>query len=322
MKRTKLKLKKQVWVMGIIILFLIIGIYTFNNIYKDFKYKQTNEYKFLEIGYTKDEIKILEDNLDDKYINKLLNSEKNEFILSVLKEKFYLNSNLDKYIEYHNENNNLNSSEIVKVINTNNNYDHYEIEKKTDTSKNELMLVNKFYLLNENYKPELVNIDNKYYYGENHQTRQITYDAFINMWNAAYKENIYLIINSSFRDYKEQKKVYNYYKDTEGTTYADAFAARPGASEHQTGLALDIFCKTHTSTSNFIESPAYTWLTNNAYKYGFIERYQKDKENITGFSAESWHWRYVGIDAATYIHDNNITFDEYYAYFIEPESNN
>ena len=94
-------------------------------------------------------------------------------------------------------------------------------------------------------------------------------------------------------------------------------AARAGHSEHQTGLSLDIFSKTDTTTSNFKNSLAYTWLTNNAYKYGFIERYPENKEDITGFSAEAWHWRYVGVDAATYIHENDITFDEYYAYYLE-----
>ena len=111
-------------------------------------------------------------------------------------------------------------------------------------------------------------------------------------------------------------KVYDGYKDSQGTTYADSIAARPGYSEHQTGLSLDIFSKENTTTSNFKDSPAYNWLTENAHKYGFIQRYQKDTEDITGFKEEAWHWRYVGVDAATYIYEHNITFDEYYAYFI------
>ena len=136
------------------------------------------------------------------------------------------------------------------------------------------------------------------------------------MWEDAYKENIYLIINSSYRNYESQENVYNDYKRQQGEAYADKIAARPGYSEHQTGLALDIFSKENTLTSNFKGSTAYNWLVNNAYKYGFIERYKDDTEDITGFKAEAWHWRYVGIDAATYIYENNITFDEYYAYFL------
>ena len=69
--------------------------------------------------------------------------------------------------------------------------------------------------------------------------------------------------------------------------------------------------------NNFEESDAFKWLQDNAYKYGFILRYPKDLEYLTGYNYESWHYRYVGIEAATYIHENNITYDEYYAYFIE-----
>lgn len=318
--KKKLKLKKQVWVILIILLFLLIGIYAFKNIYQDMKYKKTNEYKLLQVGYNKEDIKLLEDKLDNNYINKLISSEKNDFLISLLKEKYYLNTNLERYLNYHENNNNVDSKTTVLKVNTYNDYNHYDVSNKTDTSKEELMLVNKFYALEESYKPKLVDINNKYFYGDKHQTRQITYDAFINMWNSANENNIYLIINSSYRDYKEQKDVYDYYKNTQGTTYADGFAARPGASEHQTGLALDIFCKTHTSTENFKESPAYVWLKDNAHNFGFIERYPEDKEDITGFKPEAWHWRYVGTEAATFIHDNNITFDEYYAFYVEPKN--
>ena len=102
-----------------------------------------------------------------------------------------------------------------------------------------------------------------------------------------------------------------------GSEYADEIAARPGHSEHQTGLALDIFCTTNSNTKTFKDSEAYQWLLNNAYKYGFILRYPEGKENITGFTFESWHYRYVGTEIATYIYENDITFDEYYAYFTE-----
>ena len=74
--------------------------------------------------------------------------------------------------------------------------------------------------------------------------------------------------------------------------------------------------KENTTTSNFKGSPAHEWLVNNAYKYGFIQRYEEDTEELTGFAEEAWHWRYVGVEVATYLHEHNITFDEYYAYFI------
>ena len=68
---------------------------------------------------------------------------------------------------------------------------------------------------------------------------------------------------------------------------------------------------------DFEETKEYKWLIKNAYKYGFILRYPKDKEDITGYNYESWHYRYVGVEAAKIIHEENITFDEYYAYYVE-----
>jgi len=318
LKKKKLKLKKEVWKLGIILLFLVLAIYIGKNVYNDIQYKKTNEYKLLEIGYTKEDIKLLNESTNDDIINSLINTDKNEFLLSLIKEKYYLKKNLNRYLTYETKHKNYPPAKIIAMVNTYNDYDFYEHDIDTDISKDCLLLTNKFYNLKKDYIPsDLVNISNKYYYGSDHKTRKVVYDNFINMWNAAYEENIYLIVNSSYRTYESQKSVYDSYKDSRGTEYADSIAARAGYSEHQTGLALDIFSKENTLISNFKGSTAHNWLLKNAHKYGFIERFPEDKEDITGFAPETWHYRYVGIDAATYIHDNNITFDEYYAYFIE-----
>lgn len=318
MKKTKLKLKKQVWIVGIILLFFIIGIYAGVNIYKDMKYKATDEYKLLMKGYTKEEIIILNEKLDKAMIDNLVNSEKDTFLINLFKEDFYLDKNLQAYLDYYQEHKELDTKEIVAIINTHNNYKKYDYDLDTDLSKDDLLIVNKFYHLSADYQPDdLVVVNNKYYYGTNHKLRKKAYEAFIDMWNAANNENIYLIMNSSYRTYESQVKVYDEYKNTKGTSYADKIAARPGYSEHQTGLALDIFSKDNTTTSNFKGSPAHIWLQENSYRFGFIERYQEGKEDITGFAAEAWHYRYVGVEAATFIYNNNITFEEYYAYFVE-----
>ena len=318
LKKTRLKVKKQVWIFlaGIILLGIII--YAGTNIYQTAQYKKTNEYKLIQVGYTKDEAKLLEDNLSKDMLNDLINSKKDTFVLNLLKEKYYLKNNLDRYQKFHETHQDLDASKVISLVNTNNDYDYYNHDLETDISKDYLLLVNKYYHLNEDYEPDdLVNVNNKYYYGENHKVRSVLYEAFKDMWEEAYKENIYLIMNSTYRSFASQKEVYDDYKDRNGTTYADSIAARAGYSEHQTGLAIDIFSKENTTTSSFKGSTAHLWLQNNAYKFGFIERYQEDKVDITGFAAEAWHWRYVGVEAATYIHENNITFDEYYAYFIE-----
>ena len=147
--------------------------------------------------------------------------------------------------------------------------------------------------------------------------RQSAYDAFKNMWNAAMDNGIQFIINSSYRDYNSQKEIYEDYKNWYGEEKANSQAAQPGYSEHQTGYAIDLFAKDNQLSDTFEESEGYKWLKNNAYKYGFIERYPKDKQYLTGYAFESWHWRYVGVEAATVIQKENITYDEYYAYYIE-----
>ena len=316
MKKTKLKVRKQVWIVLATFILIIILVNVFNNIHKNNLYKKTNEYRLMQVGYTKEEIKVLEQNTNQQFIDTLFDNHKNENIISLIQNEYYIKDNLNRYIDFLNKNN-TSAQEVIASVNTNNDYNYYEHNLDTDTSLDCLMLVNKYYHLSENYEPnDLVNINNKYYYGTGHKVRKPAYEAFIDLWNAANQEGIYLIINSSYRDYASQSSVYDSFKNQKGTTYADSIAARPGYSEHQTGLAIDIFSKENTTSNNFKGSTAHIWLQNNAYKYGFIERYQEGKEKITGFEAESWHWRYVGVETATYIYNHNITFDEYYAYFI------
>ena len=105
----------------------------------------------------------------------------------------------------------------------------------------------------------------------------------------------------------------------DGIEHANKYVAKPGTSEHQTGLAIDISIRRNNeileATSE--DDPEIKWLRRNSYKYGFILRFPKDKEKLTGYEYESWHYRYVGEKIATYIHDNNLCFEEYYTMFIE-----
>lgn len=119
---------------------------------------------------------------------------------------------------------------------------------------------------------------------------------------------------SGFRSYEYQSSLYNRYVARDGKEKADRYSARPGYSEHQTGLAFDIGeagRKDLWLTEAFGETEAGKWLMNNAHKYGFILRYPKEKEHITGFMYESWHYRYVGIEHATKIYEANVTLEEY-----------
>ena len=180
-----------------------------------------------------------------------------------------------------------------------------------------VLLVNKFHYLKEDYsRDDLKNISLQYAYNNNTASEE-TILQFEKMYKDV-KEllGINLMVNSSYRSYQSQDNIYKEYK-LKGEEYADSYAARPGYSEHQTGLAIDITSTLHPTAIAFTESEEYEWLKNNSYKYGFILRYPEGKEDITGYSTESWHFRYIGVKDATKIFNEGITFDEYYAYYIE-----
>lgn len=311
------KLKKNVAYGGIIVIVLVIGLICFGvKKYKDYQYTKTYEYKLSQKGWdekqTQDILKLYKNNLKD-----ILKKDVNENIITLAKEKYFLYKNLDTYLEYIENNEDKSLTDVVAIVNVHANNAWYELDIKTDTSLNERMLVNKFYHLDENYLPDdIVNVSNKYAYNGN-RLRQDAYDAFVDMWNAAMDNNIKLIINSSYREYEKQSSIYEDYKNWYGQTKADKQAARPGYSEHQTGLVIDVFSSDNQLTGTFKDSEGYKWLKENAYKYGYIERYPDGKEYLTGYEFESWHWRYVGKDAAKVIQNENITYDEYYAYYIE-----
>lgn len=319
----KLKMKKDVKkyiYIAIILLFLSIGIYSGINIYKQKEYEKTNEYKLLEIGYNESDVKTILDKYKKEEVEYILSKDLNNIYLSLINSKYFIYSNFYEYLNYYQNNLDKQIKDIIEIVNTNRNNEYYENTTKTDISKKEKMLVNKYNYLEKDYEPEnLVTIPTTYAWGDtgSQKVTQSTYDAFLNMWNDANEEGYYLMVSSSYRTYDKQELVYNNYKNSYGEEYADSIAARPGFSEHQTGYALDIFEKSSSNQKTFHESTAYEWLKNNSYKYGFILRYKENKEDITGYSFESWHYRYVGIDIAKYIYENDITYDEYYAYFLK-----
>lgn len=179
----------------------------------------------------------------------------------------------------------------------------------------ETMLANKYRQLSEDYEPDVVKIDQEYCVDDEKQyATEVVKNAFQTMADDASKENLHILVNSSYRSYKEQQEIYDLYKKDYGETYAENTAARPGFSEHQTGLVIDIAAKGYNV---FKDSKEYTWVKDNCYKYGFVLRYPAGKQNITGYRNEPWHYRYVGVEIATYIHEHNITFDEYFVQFLD-----
>lgn len=177
------------------------------------------------------------------------------------------------------------------------------------------VLVNKHRMLSKDYVPEnLVKVSEEYASDKTQEGSREAVNAFIKMAKDAKKENLGIIINSSYRSYEEQEELCTTYANLYGQSYVDKYVAKAGFSEHQTGLAFDV----GSTTSNvFANSKEYIWMQENAYKYGFIQKFPKGYENITGFRYESWHYRYVGKEIATYIHDHKMTYDEYYITFLD-----
>ena len=298
--------KKKILIFSIIGMVVVALIITGILVIKHINYTKTYEYKFNKIGYNKEEVVVLKNELKDKQLDELLNHKYDKNITRLVKEKYFIFNKLDDYLKYYKDNKDKGLTDVVAIINTNTNNDFYTNTKETDVSKNELMLINKYNYLTASYNPDDLEVfTNVYAYGENQSLRKDAYDAFIEMWNSANKDGYKLIVNSSYRSYDEQKKIYDDYSSWYGEEDADKKAARAGYSEHQTGLAVDIqsYC---SQNKDFEECEEFTWLTNNAYKYGFILRYPKDKEYLTGYKYESWHYRYVGKKISKYIHENNI----------------
>ena len=135
------------------------------------------------------------------------------------------------------------------------------------------------------------------------------YEWFNKLAQAAAKEGLSMNIASGFRSYDYQATIYNNYCSAYGSSTADTFSARPGNSEHQTGLAIDV----NDPSDNFASTPEAPWLAEHCWEYGFIIRYPQGKQDITGYKYEPWHIRYVGYDMAKKIHDSgNITLEEYF----------
>ena len=278
----------------------------------DSEYKKENLDQYLKLITRYDNVKGI-----IKYINNFKDTkELSSTLLNILSAKYFIDSYLDDYIEYYNNNLDLSIDDVILRVNTNIRYDFYTHTKEADTSKGMYTLVNKYNYLTSDYVPEdLVRISYDYTTNDT-SVVSIAYENFLKMVEGARKDGFELRAATCYRGYSFQRSLYNNYVNSDGVAAADTYSARPGFSEHQLGYSLDLTNGNYVPFEQFENTGEYTWLKDNAHKYGFIIRFPKDKEYITGYMFESWHVRYVGVDVATYIYENDITYEEYYAYFI------
>ena len=279
----------------IVIIFIILMIFLFNTDSKDKDIKETK---------------------DKEIIDKVPKEDDNEFS----KLSYYKNENLDRYKAYQSNNSDLSIEDIVTRVNLNLDKERYTDTIPSTNLNTNYLLVNKFNYLDSSYIPNnLELLDNSYAKSGIYLVKEAK-DNIERLISDAKEDGMNIRVISAYRSYTYQENLYNNYVKNDGVENADTYSARPGYSEHQTGLVVDV-TKAYDNFNNFENTDEYNWMLENASNYGFILRYPKDKENITTYSFEAWHYRYVGVELAKKIKASNLTFDEYYARYIESENN-
>lgn len=161
------------------------------------------------------------------------------------------------------------------------------------TYVNGILIVNKSYSLPASFAPGGI-------------TQEVQ-NAFNQMEADARAQGLNIWIQSSYRSYDYQVSIYNSYVAQDGKALADTYSARPGYSEHQSGLCFDL----NSIDDSFTDTPEGKWVDAHAHEYGFVIRFPKGKEAVTGYQYESWHLRYVGLEYAKIMHDNNLCLEEF-----------
>ncbi len=178
------------------------------------------------------------------------------------------------------------------------------------------VIINKKHELPEDYEPEdLVEPEVKKI-RESCPMREEAAQALKEMFEAAAKDGLDLMLVSGYRSYSYQKGLFDNYVARDGEEAANRYSARPGQSEHQTGLAADLGTSDQACLlmGCFKDTEAGKWLAENSYLFGFVLRYPEEKEEVTGYIYEPWHFRYIGLEQAYLVHESGLTLEEYYDY--------
>lgn len=290
-----------------------------NNKYLDEYYKI--EYKNIT-NFAQNINKLLAKEYNAEEINYIISQQVNNInILLDMKHFEILNykditnfdiTKIDRYIAYQEKNTNYDTKTVVTYVNIGldlKGYSSYTSYTKEEAQNDLAILVNKYHKLPDDYEPDDLVYLSYSNGGYRYQLRKEAALHFEELTEVAKIDNVIFYPFSAYRSFSVQNTLYNNYKRRDGEEKADTYSARPGFSEHQTGLAIDV--RSSTLNDN-LTNKDYEWMLNNSYKYGFIVRYPKGKQHITQFIEEPWHIRYLGVELATKVHDSNLTYDEYY----------
>ncbi len=316
-KKKKLHLKyevKKFLVYFIVILLIVIyAVNEGNKLHKQAVYEKSYEYKLIKKKYPEEEAKKLSSILSDEILEKILKEKNyNEMYYQIVTQKYYLNKNFNDYVSYQTQHTYTDYAKTISIINVKADKEWYKDSTKTNLDDGYLMLVNRHNYLEKDYERiDLEPFSLSYSYGSfgDNKAAKIVVEQFDKMQADLKNElGVQIMVTGSYRSYEEQENSFN--------RYGYDYATKPGYSEHQTGLGIDIVSTIHPKVKDFYESDEGKWVVENAYKYGFIIRYPIDKEDITEYDNDSLHIRYVGEKVAKQIKDENISFDEYHAYYV------
>ena len=279
--------------------------------------------KLLDLGYKNKDINTFYEKVP-KSIDVITSNKYDKNIINYISLDYFKEENLDRYIKYDFIDTKsvydttilkekYNYEDTVTFVNAYLDKDYYsnDIPLSKDKASKLDVIVNKYYKLDKDYEPEDLTVINSKFASGTQKLRKEAADKFEEMASDMLKENLKIYAGSTYRSYSYQEGLYNRYVKKDGFKEAETYSARAGYSEHQLGLAVDIV----NGKWNYLSEgdKEYTWLINNSYKYGFILRYPHESEYITGYVFEDWHFRYLGIELATKVHENKLTYDEYIA---------
>jgi zinc D-Ala-D-Ala carboxypeptidase len=237
-------------------------------------------------------------------------------LLICKKLPYYRGVNGGRYLEYKQKHAELPWEEVITHVEIGLDRPFYTEVSQVTFPERLTVLVNKYFQLSRDYIPGDLEVITPEYNASTLLLRRPARLHFEELCRDAAQEGILLKAISTFRSFLYQNQVYykNWNEDIpleQYCTIRDKVSARAGHSEHQTGLAVDI----NDLEETFADTPEGRWLANNSYRYGFIMRYPKGKEFITGYDYEPWHFRYVGTELADHIYQSGLTYDEYYIRF-------
>ncbi len=270
--------------------------------------------KLLDKKYNSEEINYIINNKKE-YLNIILNMNYIDILAFKDIPNFNI-KNLDRYLNYQEEYKEYDLKTVVTYVNIGldkEGYSEYTEYTKKEAQNDITILVNKYHKLPDDYVPsDLVSLS----YSSSYYLRKEAAEAFEKLTNAGILDGVIFYPFSPYRSYDLQDRLYTGYVARDGQKAADTYSARPGFSEHQLGLAVDV--RSSTLPDN-LTPEHYEWMLNNSYKYGFIVRYPKGCQHITQFMEEPWHLRYLGVEVATKVHDSGLTYDEYYDIYIKTQ---